>query len=504
MIYNIFKSLTLAGFILSNCISFGLSAQNLGGTLSAPLSNVSFTYCNWNNQMATTELASAYSQVGALAYFYVTENTSINVVNGKCVNNLVANYIPLISYHDTKFDINNFGAVSNVRLINANPSVLSTTCNGDDTVVRFKDPNQDVLAYNSIVGNTDFNVSTAQESNNVLAITLSRRNYGINATNNITIYVDEKTPTNLNAGYKSASATNYNLVAVSMDKEPNTSKLTLNVNGICNSSTTTIASPQAAQTPTSGNVNNRRVGNLYWRNRDGNNILWQINNTNVFNSIGRDYVSADWDTVGINDVNKDGTEDILWRNRNTGQNILWMSSGDRYYSIAVDGADNSWSIVGFSDFNGDTNPDILWRNRNSGQNIVWFGNSNGNYSYSNSKWLQSVGTDWNIVGTSDFNNDGKADVLFRNVNSGQNIVWFTNSDGSINYNNSRWLPTINTEWNIAGSGDFNNDGKADIMFRQANSGQMSIWYMDNNGNYSVNNSSWFRAVSTDWSLEFRN
>ena len=117
MIYNIFKSLTLAGFVLSNCISLGLSAQNLGGTLSAPLSNVSFTYCNWNNQMATNDLASAYSQVGSLAYFYVTENTSANVINGKCVNNLVANYIPIISYHDTKFEVNNFGAVSNVRLI---------------------------------------------------------------------------------------------------------------------------------------------------------------------------------------------------------------------------------------------------------------------------------------------------------------------------------------------------------------------------------------------------
>jgi hypothetical protein len=42
-----------------------------------------------------------------------------------------------------------------------------------------------------------------------------------------------------------------------------------------------------------------------------------------------------------------------------------------------------------------------------------------------------------------------------------------------------YLSTVtDTTWNIVGTGDFNGDGKVDILWRNTSSGQNAVWYMD--------------------------
>ena len=51
------------------------------------------------------------------------------------------------------------------------------------------------------------------------------------------------------------------------------------------------------------------------------------------------------------------------------------------------------------------------------------------YGWSNVHWLwaafpPSPIMNWKIVGTGDFNSDGKPDILWRNTSTGQNGVWY--------------------------------------------------------------------------------
>ena len=300
---KILSTLGVASMVITGSV---IGSAQTTGTLTAPLSNSSFTYCNFNNFMATSDVEAARQITGASAYFYVTENTSLNVVNGKCVNNLVANYVPYISGHKTSFDINAFASVSNVKVLNSNPEIMSVTCDGNDTVMKFMDVNQDVLKYNTIVGANDFDTpTTSNESNNVLKVTLKRKDSAFTGSNNVTVYVDEVAPTGLAAGSKAmmpsmvdsatnavssanavvssanassapapVSATNavssangalssanamtavrYTPVEVTMDKTATTSKLSLTVKGVCDASLYTTSSSMVSSSSMMSSMN---------------------------------------------------------------------------------------------------------------------------------------------------------------------------------------------------------------------------------------------------------
>jgi hypothetical protein len=260
---KVLSTLGIAALVASSFVS--TSAQT-NGTLTAPLSNSSFTYCNWTNMMATTDVEAARQIVGNEAYFYVTENnTTYNVINGKCVANMVANRVPYITGHKTSFDINSFGSVTNVKLLNTSPDVKSVECDGNDTVIRFSDANQDVLTYNTIVGANDFDTPTyTTESNNVLKVTLKRKDSSFTGSNNATIYVNETMTTNYDAAYAPyfpatatvvASTGTYNAVPVTVDKTLSSSKLALTVYGVCDATKYAVSSSSSSMSSSSSSMN---------------------------------------------------------------------------------------------------------------------------------------------------------------------------------------------------------------------------------------------------------
>ncbi len=88
--------------------------------------------------------------------------------------------------------------------------------------------------------------------------------------------------------------------------------------------------------------------------------------------------------------------------------------------------------------------------------------------------LGNPGPSWHIVGTGDFNDDGKSDILWQNTD-GQAAIWLMNGTAPITETVVGANP--GPSWHIVGTGDFNGDGFSDILW-QSDSGLISIWEMN--------------------------
>ena len=78
------------------------------------------------------------------------------------------------------------------------------------------------------------------------------------------------------------------------------------------------------------------------------------------------------------------------------------------------------------DFTADGKPDLIWQNQSTGQLYYWLMNGT---AYVSSDYLyngQAVDTNWKIVGIGDFNGDGKPDLVWQNQSTGQIYYWLMN------------------------------------------------------------------------------
>ncbi|HEV2596337.1 MAG TPA: VCBS repeat-containing protein, partial [Sphingomicrobium sp.] len=85
-----------------------------------------------------------------------------------------------------------------------------------------------------------------------------------------------------------------------------------------------------------------------------------------------------------NDFSGDGRSDVLWRS-DDGTVHDWLAQADNSGSFAGNTTNlntivpTSWHIVGTGDFNGDGRVDVLWRN-DDGTVHDWLGQANGSFA----------------------------------------------------------------------------------------------------------------------------
>jgi hypothetical protein len=133
-----------------------------------------------------------------------------------------------------------------------------------------------------------------------------------------------------------------------------------------------------------------------------------------------------------------------------------------------------------TDFNKDGKTDILWKNLSSGEFGGWAMNgTTGSWIDLDDGGDKNDGA-WYFVGTGDFNNDGNTDIIQRYhwVNSpGYVRIWLMNGNQRIDI---KEIEAINSnDWHIAGTGDFNQDGNVDILLRNYVTGSNHVWMMQN-------------------------
>ena len=77
---------------------------------------------------------------------------------------------------------------------------------------------------------------------------------------------------------------------------------------------------------------------------------------------------------------------------------------------------------------------------------------------------------WKIAGVGDFNNDGKDDIAWQNASTGENTVWLSGNSAT-----RQAVHPSAANWTVARVADFDGDGYADLMWRNASTGQNVIW-----------------------------
>ena len=199
----------------------------------------------------------------------------------------------------------------------------------------------------------------------------------------------------------------------------------------------------------------------------------------IFSALTNTHALAD-----THDFNDDGKSDILWRD-SAGDVGMWLMNGTQILQAAViNSVATNWSIVGQRDFNGDGKSDILWRDT-VGDVGMWLMNGT---QIVQADSFSAVPLNWSVAGTGDFNGDGKADILWLD-NQGNVGIWFMNGTQILQTGVVGQLPP---NWIIVGS-----DMKGDIFLRNISSGDIGMWVM--NG-INVAQSVDFGPVSQNWTV----
>ena len=130
----------------------------------------------------------------------------------------------------------------------------------------------------------------------------------------------------------------------------------------------------------------------------------------------------------------------------------------------------------WSDFDGDGKADILWRNISTGENYIWLMNGLSTASQGSVNVVDPA-SGWQVQGIGDFDGDGKADILWRNSSTGENYIWLMNGLGTASQGSVNFVDPA-SGWQVQGVGDFDGDGKADILWRNTSTGENYIYLMN--------------------------
>ena len=160
------------------------------------------------------------------------------------------------------------------------------------------------------------------------------------------------------------------------------------------------------------------------------------------------------------------------------------------------------TVRGVGDFNGDGRDDIVTSFTIGGVNSyeLSFGLQSGAFGTEDPFTGFGVPTEWQIAGIGDFNGDGRDDLLWRHEN-GTISNWLYAGGlglGTFNINDAVAMTNVSIDWQVVAVGDYNGDGWDDILWRNSTTGHLSDWLGQQNGGWLINDIHALVAVPLDW------
>jgi VCBS repeat protein len=206
---------------------------------------------------------------------------------------------------------------------------------------------------------------------------------------------------------------------------------------------------------------------------------------------------VNWAIVAAGDLDGDRDVDIVWRNALSGVVVGWLMQGPTLAASRVIGQvdDLAWQVRASGDFNADGRADLVWQHQGDGRIGLWF--MDGLQTIAGELLPQVVAdTNWQIVGTGDFDRDGRRDLLWHHQGSGEIGVWLMDGRRLIDGQSLGYFVQASSQ--IRAVADVDGNGSADWLWQQADSGQVVVWLMDGLTLLSGGLIGSFAEVDNDW------
>ena len=236
----------------------------------------------------------------------------------------------------------------------------------------------------------------------------------------------------------------------------------------------TVTYSSSSENPTDFGSNNTRT--IEWQVNDGTPVSGSLYQGQSQNPLS---VSIFFVTIG--DLNGDGRADLVTANVDSNGLSVLLGDGNGGFGTATTFATGAGpTSVAMADLNGDGNLDVITSNVNSNNVSVLLGNGLGGFGPATSF---STGTNPRSVVLGDLNGDGKLDLVTGNQSSNGVSVLLGNGDGTFG------APTSLTigagAHNSVALADLNGDGKLDLVVANTDFNSLSVLLGNGDGTFGA-------------------
>jgi len=215
--------------------------------------------------------------------------------------------------------------------------------------------------------------------------------------------------------------------------------------------------PTGNRVVTAGDFNGDRRLDLLVRDAANALVVYEGNGvTFTVQQMGRSS-AANWRAIGSTDIDGDGNSDLLWLHPDSNQFELWFMQGATVKGTRAHTMPSDTRVATTGDFAGDGKADVLVVNA-ARELTMWLGNGTG-FTQQRLSITTPVAPGWVVWGDIDMNADSRADLLWSTPTTSYFEWW--NMLGATLQRASGATPPADQR--VAGSGDFNGDGMADML-----------------------------------------
>jgi hypothetical protein len=125
-----------------------------------------------------------------------------------------------------------------------------------------------------------------------------------------------------------------------------------------------------------------------------------------------------------------------------------------------------WQIVGSGDYNGDGRSDVLLHDAFENKFDLW--TMMGGGTFKSELLPDDFGSAAEVIASGDFDGDGMSDIFWRDLETGDVDIWGLTKDSTLGPLN--WVD----RWSAIGAGDFDGDGRDDVLWRNTDTESLAV------------------------------